>query len=108
MIPKPLIPRMLANRDVEEIMEYYLQQNAIQAAFGFLSALEQAYAHISYYPTSGSLRYSLELNLPGLRTWSLPRYPHIIFYVEQPDHIDIWRILHGQRDLPSWLREISA
>ena len=46
-----------------------------------------------------------ELNLPGLRTWSLTRYPHLVFYVVHPDHIDVWRVLHGQRDIPVWMQE---
>ncbi len=48
---------------------------------------------------------ALELDLPELRSWPLKRYPFLVFYVEQPDHIDVWRVLHGQRDIPSWLRE---
>jgi hypothetical protein len=32
-----------------------------------------------------------------------PRYPYLVFYVERSDHIDIWRVLHGQRDIPAWL-----
>jgi toxin ParE1/3/4 len=45
------------------------------------------------------------LNLPGLRFWPLARYPHLVFYVERPEHIDVWRVLHGQRDIPSWMQE---
>jgi len=35
----------------------------------------------------------------------LPRYPYLVFYVEHADHIDVWRVLHGQRDIPAWMRE---
>jgi toxin ParE1/3/4 len=45
------------------------------------------------------------LNLPGLKSWPLTRYPCLVFYVERPDHIDVWRVLHGQRDVPAWMRE---
>jgi toxin ParE1/3/4 len=45
------------------------------------------------------------LNLPGLRFWPLQHYPQLIFYVEQPSYIDVWRVLHGQRDIPAWLQE---
>jgi toxin ParE1/3/4 len=31
------------------------------------------------------------------------RYPYLVFYVERDDHIDVWRVLHGQRDIPAWL-----
>ena len=46
-----------------------------------------------------------ELNLPGLRVWQLARYPHLVFYMERPDHIDVWRVLHGQRDIPAWMKD---
>ncbi|MBU6440076.1 MAG: type II toxin-antitoxin system RelE/ParE family toxin [Betaproteobacteria bacterium] len=53
-------------------------------------------------------RYAHELNLPGLRSWSLTRYPYLVFYVEQPDHVDVWRVLHGQRDISAWLHETGG
>lgn len=53
----------------------------------------------------GRSRSSSELNLPGLRFWPLQKYPHLVFYLERSDHIDVWRVLHGQRDVPAWMRE---
>ena len=43
--------------------------------------------------------------MPGQRSWPLTRYPHLVFYVERPDHIDVWRVLHGQRDIPAWMQD---
>ena len=103
MTPKPIIPRVLANRDVDEAIEHYLDQDAEPAASGFIDALEQAYAHISRHAATGSPRYAHELNLPGLRFWPLTRYPYLVFYMERHDHIDVWRVLHEQRDIPQWM-----
>ena len=100
---KPVVPRELASRDVREAVAYYLSEATAQAALGFIDALEQAYAHVGRHPATGSPRYAHELNLPGLRAWPLKRYPHIVFYVERPDYIDVWRVLHGQRDIPAWM-----
>ena len=105
MKSKPTIPRELANRDVEEAIAHYLGEDVEQAALGFIDSLEQAYAHISRHPASGSPRYAHELNLPGLRFWPLARYPHLVFYTEHSDHIDVWRVLHGQRDIPAWMQQ---
>jgi len=102
---KSVIPRTLAQQDIEEAIGYYLREEAGPAALGFVDALEQAYNHIGHHPATGSPRYAHELNLPGLRSWPLKRYPHMVFYVERADHIDVWRVLHGMRDLPAWLRE---
>lgn len=100
---KPVVARELANNDIDEIIAYYLGESAEQAAYGFIDALEDAYAHIGRHPATGSPRYAHELNLPGLRFWPVTRYPHIVFYLERPDHIDVWRVLHGTRDIPQWM-----
>ncbi len=105
MTAKPVVPRELANRDIEDAIAYYLSENAEQAALGFIDALEHAYAHIARYPATGSPRYAHELNLPGLRFWPLANYPHLVLYVERPEQIDVWRVLHGQRDIPAWMQE---
>lgn len=105
MKSKPVIPRELANRDIDAAIKHYLRENAEQAAIGFIDALEQAYAHIGRNPATGSPRYAHELNVPGLRCWPLTHYPHLIFYIERDDFIDVWRVLHGQRDIPAWMHE---
>ena len=51
---KPVIPRALAKRDVDEAIAYYLSENAPHAALDFIDALEQAYLHIGCHPASGS------------------------------------------------------
>lgn len=103
---KPVWPRERANRDVDEAIAHYLREGAPQAALGFIDALEQAYAHIGRFPATGSSRYAHELNLPGLRFWPLARHPHLVFYIERDDHVDVWRVLHGQRDIPAWMHDI--
>jgi plasmid stabilization system protein ParE len=71
---KPVVPRALANRDIDDAIAYYLGEGTEQAAFGFIDAVEQACARIGRHPASGSPRYAHELNLPGLRFWPLARY----------------------------------
>jgi len=100
---KPIVPRIAAERDIDEALAHYLDQGARQAALGFIDALERAYEHIARNPTSGSPRYAHAMDLPDLRSWPLARYPHVVFYIERHDHIDVWRVLHGQRDIPAWL-----
>jgi toxin ParE1/3/4 len=105
---KPVVPRLQVNRDVDEAIAYYLAEASDRVALGFVDALEQAYRHIARHPTSGSSRYAVELNLPGLRAWSLRRFPHIVFYVDTADRIDVWRVLHGARDVPTWMHETES
>ena len=104
MSAKPIIPRTRAEQDIDEAITHYLDEQAPRAASGFVDALEAAYRHIARHPASGSSRYAHELDLPDLRSW-LSRYPFLVFYVECPQHIDVWRVLHTRRDLPAWLQE---
>ena len=103
MKAKRVIPRELASLDVDGAIVYYLSESTEAAALGFIDALERAYAHIGRHPATGSTRYAHELNLPGLRSWPLTRYPYLVFYIERSDSIDVWRVLHGQRDIPAWM-----
>lgn len=101
---KTVIPRELASRDVDKALEYYLDEGGLQVALGFIDALEQAYAHIARHPSTGSPRYAHELDIPDLRFWPLMRYPYLVFYIERINCIDVWRVLHGQRDIPAWMQ----
>ena len=102
---KPVIPRALASQDVDDAISYYLNEDAEQAALGFIDALEKVYARIGRHPSAGSTRYARELDLPGLHCWPLKRYPHLVFCVERDNHIDVWRVLHGMRDISAWLSD---
>jgi toxin ParE1/3/4 len=44
---RPVVPREQATRDVLEAIDYYLSENAPEAALGFIDALEDAYGDIS-------------------------------------------------------------
>lgn len=104
MKAKPIVPRERAQQDVDETIAYYFEEGSVPAAFGFIAALERAYVHIGRNPATGSLRYAHSLNLHGLRSWPLSRYPQLVLYVDREDHVDVWRVLHGRRDLSEWLQ----
>lgn len=99
---KPLVRHERADQDVQEAVEYYLQ-NAPEVTLAFIDSLEQTYLYIQRRPGAGSPRYAHELNLPGLRFWRCKRFPYLVFYVESADQINVWRVLHGKRDIPAWL-----
>jgi toxin ParE1/3/4 len=103
-MPKPVLPRNRADRDVDDAIDYYLREGSEKAALGFIEALRQTYLQIGRHPQLGSPRYAHELDLPGLRHRALKRYPYLVFYVERENHIDVWRVLHGRRDIPAWMQ----
>jgi toxin ParE1/3/4 len=45
------------------------------------------------------------LKLDDLRFWSVSGFPDLVFCVERQQHIDVGRVLRGERDLPAWLGE---
>lgn len=105
MTGKPVVLRQQARRDVAEAVEHYLAEASAAVAAAFIDALEDAFRRVGEHPASGSPRYAVELNLPGVRSWIVTGFPYLIFYVEREADIDVWRVLHGARDVPAWLRE---
>jgi toxin ParE1/3/4 len=102
---KPLVLRARARLDVAQAVEHYQAEQAFTAARGLIAELQRAARQISRYAATGSTRHAHELDLPGLRSWRLKRFPYIVFYVERTDHIDVWRVLHERRDLAARLGE---
>ncbi|MBN9218799.1 MAG: type II toxin-antitoxin system RelE/ParE family toxin [Mesorhizobium sp.] len=108
MATKAIIPRSVALRDIEDAVDYYVREAGSHVALAYVEDLQNAYKLIASHPASGSLRFAYEIGLPGLRNVQLKRYPYLIFYLEQPDHIDVWRVLHAKRDIPAWLQNSSS
>lgn len=100
---KPVVPRELARRDVESIVNWYRSEAGTHRAVRFVEALHGTYDLIAAHPASGSPRYAYEFGLSELRTRLIPGYPYLVFYIEHESHIDLWRVLHATRDIPAWL-----
>jgi toxin ParE1/3/4 len=100
---KPLLLRAAADGDIRQAMAYY-RENAPQQALAFIDAVEEAFQHIRRHPGSGSPRYAHDLGLPGLRFWICRRFPYLVFYMERQEAIEVWRVLHGSRDIPPSLQ----
>ena len=107
MIGKHFVPHRFAVQDEEEIIRYYEQTSSEQIALTFINALDQAFSQLSRYPHMGSPRPEYDLNLDGIRSWSLKRFPHLIYYEIQHDHIELWRILHPKRDITQTMLPIQ-
>lgn len=105
MTVKPVVPRAKAREDVDVAVDHYMNEVGADVAFSFIDALEQVYTFIGETPAAGSPRWSHELNLPGLRTIRLKGFPWLVFYLEFDTHVDVWRVLHAKRDMPTWLSD---
>ena len=105
MSGKPVALRERARRDIDEAIEHYLSGAEPAVALDFVDALEDALRQVGERPASGSPRHAHELDIPGLRFQSVGRFPYPVFYVEREADIDVWRVLHGARDIPTWMQQ---
>ncbi len=104
---KPVRLRQLAATDLEGASAYYRQHVGEETALEFLDAAQRGIQRVSRSPNVGSLHFAYELGIPELRAWPLQRFPYVVFYVVGNDEIDVWRILHARRDLPTALQSLD-
>ena len=102
---KQVIPRGIAWRDIEAASDHYEITAGVETAHAFLVAVDDSFDHIARHPASGSPRYAHALDLPDLRSWPLKRFSFLVFYLERDDHIDVWRLLHQEKDIPAQMGE---
>jgi toxin ParE1/3/4 len=100
----PVVPRRAAVDDVHAAIEHYRAEAGHEIAVAFVDALEQTFDLLARHSAAGSPRYAHELDLPGLRSHPIAGFPFLVFYVERANHLDVWRVLHGHRDIPESLR----
>lgn len=103
-MPRTIIRRRLARTDIEQAAAHYFDTAGPTVGERFVAAVEAAAAHAANHPEAGSARYAQALGRPGLRFWPLKGYPYLVFCRNAGDHLDLWRVLHAERDIPAWLR----
>ena len=105
MSAKRIIRSEAARGDERDAVAYYAREAGLDVSLRFVDALNDGYRTIGDRPGIGSPRLGNQLKLPGLRSRKLARFPFLIFYVERPAHIDVWRVLHAKRDIPATLQD---
>ena len=106
MSGKPVVLRERARRDIDEAVEHYLAEAGPSVALAFIETVEDAFRLVGEQPAAGSPRYAHELDIPGLRFRQTGKFPYLVFHVEGEVDIEVWRVLHGTRDIPAWMREL--
>jgi len=94
--------RPLATADIDHAAAFLFDQNPV-AARSFLAAVETAFGLMVEQPGIGSPRYARLLPGVTLRMWPVQGFPHLVFYLERADAVEVLRVLHGVRDLPAIL-----
>ncbi len=85
---------------------FYIAEDAPEESGRFLEDAESSFRLLVEIPEIGSPRMLASPHLKGLRIWPVRNHPrHLIFYLAKDEHVEIIRILHSRRDLPTTLRE---
>ncbi len=83
--------------DLQEAARYLRNHNETIAR-KFLESAYDSFEFLARNPGIGRPRPDLDFQ--GLRSWHVFGFRRfLIFYRELPEHIQIWRVLHGTRDL---------
>ena len=76
----------------------YIRRDNPAAARAFLEAAYDTIEFLALNPGVGRKR--ADLGFPEIRSWRVNGFRrYLIFYRELPERIQIWRVLHGARDL---------
>lgn len=90
-----MIVSPLAEEDLEEIWSFIAERD-VEAADRLIDEITGRFDHLLAYPEAGRARHELLVNL---RSFPVKRY--VIFYQPTDDGVEIFRVLHGSRDVQS-------
>ena len=99
MTGKPIVPHRHAIEDAGDVIDYYREHAGTLISQNSATEVDEAYAYLSQHPNIGSPRTEIELDIEGIKAWSLRRFPHQIYYKVFIDHIELCRVLHPKRDI---------
>lgn len=91
------MPRLIisprAEEDIEDIWSFVAGRD-MEAADRLINSITNQFDHLLAYPEAGRARHDLLVNLR-----SFPAKSYVIFYQPTEDGIEIFRVLHGSRDI---------
>lgn len=99
---KRLLVQRHAMRDLFDARAYY-RREAPHVVGDFALAVDTELLHLRRNPATGSPRYGLQIGFTGLRSWTVKKFPHVIFYVQQSNCVVVIRVLHQSADIPAHL-----
>ena len=99
MTVKLVIPNRHAVEDVDDAIDYYRERGGPSLGEAFATEIVDVYIRLGLHPHIGSPRPSYELEMSGVKCWSLNRFPHLVYYQVTADHVELWRVLHPRRDM---------
>ena len=99
MSPRSIVPHRHAIDDALDAVDYYRENAGTPIAESFSLAVDEALEQVGQHPNIGSPRTAIELDIEGIKSWSLKRFPHQIYYRVLDDRIELCRVLHPKREI---------
>ena len=96
---KPAILRPQALRDQLGEVRYDRQEGGTRLAVKVARDTNKALDQIELEPGIGSSRLGKLLGIPGLRTWTVRKFPLLWCYFERGDHLDVVRLLGERQEI---------
>lgn len=90
-----------AGSDIEAAVDFYQEEAGIHVASKFIDAVGEQLVRIGEFPALGGTQFAEVLRLPTLRVWRIPGFPYALFYIEGVSQVDVLRVLHTRRDIPT-------
>ncbi len=92
-----------ADKDLEDIFDYTVEEFGFDQAEKYLLEMEEIFQKLILNPQLGKKRDEIKKDL-----YSLPKDNHIIFYRILDSHIRIVKLLHGSRELPKYFNNVIS
>lgn len=97
----------LFETDVAIQFGWYVREAGERVAWRFFDAVDVTIGRLAEQPEVGRVRHFKDARLQGLRSLRMdsPFGQVLIFYRVTSEGIELWRLMHGARNLPMRLSE---
>lgn len=101
-----VVQKQQALEDILEVALYLEAESSEELAYRFLDALDATFAQLAAMPLIGhSLEFESE-EAQGVRIWRVSDFEAwLVFYRPTASGIEVIRVLHGARNLPTLLTD---
>ena len=101
----PVEEREIVECDLQNAARFLRRYSSVARVREFLQAVHATYRLLGEFPELGRTR--ADLPEPNLRSFGVRGFPKwLIFYRPAPEKVEIWRVLHGARDLDRELADL--